>query len=86
MLEAVAMGVPVVSTPVGIRGINLSNGREYIEAREADAFASAVLRILGDEELALKLSNNVRAWAEKEISLETYPERLQRVLEGLIKT
>ncbi|MDZ7859870.1 MAG: glycosyltransferase family 4 protein [Candidatus Krumholzibacteriota bacterium] len=82
MLEAAAMGVPVVSTPVGVRGMNLCNGREYIEASGAEEFASAVLKVLEDEELAREISKNVRCWAEKEISLRTYPERLQNVLEA----
>jgi glycosyltransferase involved in cell wall biosynthesis len=84
MLEAAAMGVPVVSTPAGIRGMNLSDGREYIEASKAGEFADAVVRILEDEKLAGKLSKNARDWAEKEISLETYPERLQMVFEELL--
>jgi len=82
MLEAAAMGVPVVSTPVGVKGMNLCNGREYIEASGAEEFASAVIKLLDDEELAHEISRNVRCWAEKEISLGTYPERLQNVLEA----
>ncbi len=84
MLEAAAMGVPVVSTPAGIRGMNLFDGREYIEASKAGDFAEAVVRIMEDEKLARKLSKNARDWAEKEISLETYPERLQMMFEELL--
>jgi len=84
MLEAAAMGVPVVSTPAGVRGMNLVNGREYIEAKGADDFAAAVVRILEDEEVAGELSKNVCEWAEKEISLKTYSERLQETLKEIL--
>jgi glycosyltransferase involved in cell wall biosynthesis len=84
MLEATAMGVPVVSTPVGIKGMNLINGRDYVEALGAYNFASAVVRILEDEGFANELSKNARSWAEKEISLKTYPNRLEEVLKGIL--
>lgn len=84
MLEAAAMAVPVVSTPAGVWGMNLVSGRDYIEAEGAEEFAKAVARVLENEEVAGELSRKVREWAEREISLETYPERLQETFEKML--
>ena len=83
MMEAAAMGVPVVSTPEGIAGFDLADGEEYLEAAEAAGMAEAVLKILGDRELATAISRNVRSWAEENISMSNYPDRLDAFLDEL---
>jgi glycosyltransferase involved in cell wall biosynthesis len=83
MMEAAAMGVPVVSTPAGIAGFHLANGEEYLEALDAAAMAEAILKILGDRKLAAAISRNVRSWAEEHISMNNYPERLDQFLDDL---
>jgi len=86
MLEAAAMGTPVVSTPVGVAGMGLTAGREYLEAESAMAVAEAVARLLGDEAEAARIGANARLWAEENISMETYPARLDSLLDTLAGT
>jgi glycosyltransferase involved in cell wall biosynthesis len=68
LLEAMAVGVPVVSTAVmGTKDVlRPSCGAEVVRENERE-FAAAVLRILGDEALAERLSlagkNYVESWA-----------------------
>jgi glycosyltransferase involved in cell wall biosynthesis len=85
MLEAAAMGTPVVSTPDGVKGLNLKEGREYLEAATAEEFAGAVVRLLQDEALAREIGKNARLWAERNISSATYPDRLNQVLNRMIE-
>ena len=50
ILEAMAMAKAIVSTPAGINGLDLENGRDLIVAGSAGAFAEAVRRLMGDTE------------------------------------
>jgi len=48
ILEAAACGVPVVSTPVGAEGLDLTDGLEIRLAAEPEEFASVVASLLAD--------------------------------------
>ncbi len=84
MLEAASMGTPVVSTPVGVKGLGMRDGKEYLQACHPGQFAEAVIRILEDERLGAELGANARRWAEKNISIRNYQERLNAVLERIV--
>lgn len=86
MMEAAAMGTPVVSTPIGVAGMGLAAGTEYLEAESAEDFAEAVLRILEDTDAARRLGMNARAWAERSISMESYPARLEALLRKIVRS
>jgi polysaccharide biosynthesis protein PslH len=46
VLEALASGVPLVSTSVGARGHHLEPGHHYLQAENADEFANAIAAVL----------------------------------------
>jgi polysaccharide biosynthesis protein PslH len=69
--EAMAMGIPVVSTHVGVEGLPLAHEREYLAADDAGAFADACVALLHDRARAATMANaaaeRVRAefgWAQ----------------------
>jgi glycosyltransferase involved in cell wall biosynthesis len=45
-LEPLAAGLPLVSSPFGVRGYELMAGRDYLEASSADDFARTLARVL----------------------------------------
>jgi len=55
VLEAWALGRPVVSTTVGVRGLGVVPGREALVADEPAAFARALADVLAEPQLALAL-------------------------------
>jgi glycosyltransferase involved in cell wall biosynthesis len=55
VLEALALGTPVVSTSKGVEGLDLEDGRHVLVADTADAFAAATERLLGQPELRARL-------------------------------
>jgi glycosyltransferase involved in cell wall biosynthesis len=63
LLEAMALGIPVVSTdcPSGPREI-IADGENglLVLVGDVDALANAILRVLQDKDLAMKLSENGR--------------------------
>ncbi len=83
MMEAAAMGVPVVSTPIGVAGMGLVDGGDYIEASTAEEMVERIIELLGDRNRALEIGRNARLWAEKTISMADYPERLDSLI-GLL--
>ncbi len=58
--EAMAMGPPVVSTSIGIEGLPVEPGREFLRGDSAAEFADAVVAVLEDQALASELSRNAR--------------------------
>jgi glycosyltransferase involved in cell wall biosynthesis len=60
ILESLAMGTPVVSTAKGAEGLDLVAERDLLIADAPDAFAAAVLRLLGDPALRERLGANGR--------------------------
>lgn len=64
LLEAMAMGRPMVATPEANEGIAARDGRELVLAETPAAFARAVLDLLADPARAAELGRNARAFIE----------------------
>ena len=56
VLEAMALGVPVLSTNKGTEGLEVEDGRHCVVADEAEVFASALNRLLGDQDAGQRLA------------------------------
>jgi glycosyltransferase involved in cell wall biosynthesis len=65
IIEALAAGVPVVSTELGARGFDLTPGVHYLSAQGYEEQARAIVRILRDPDLAASLSKAGRTHAER---------------------
>jgi len=61
VLEAMALGVPVVSTPAGVVGIRAEAGRDLVVADSAEAMAREVSALLDDPGRCARLSKAGRA-------------------------
>lgn len=61
ILEAFAFGLPVVSTTAGAEGIDAEHGSSILIADDAAAFASAVISLVVDPDLARRISHGGRA-------------------------
>ena len=72
LLEAMALGAPVVSTPVGGIAELVLDGETglLVPERDPDALAAAIGRLLEDPALALALAKRARAHVEARFSLE----------------
>jgi len=58
ILEALAWGLPVVSTRLGAEGIDVMDGEHALLREDAAAFADAVVQLLRDRALWMKLRKN----------------------------
>lgn len=57
ILEAFAAGVPVVSTPIGAEGLDVSDGLNIFLAADPRGFARSVIRLLTNETLARHMAD-----------------------------
>lgn len=64
ILEALASGVPLVSTAIGAEGIALNHEAHALIADSPAAFAAAIIRLCRDGGLASRLAANGRTLAE----------------------
>jgi glycosyltransferase involved in cell wall biosynthesis len=64
ILEAFARGIPVVSTRVGVEGIDASSGEHLLVADEPRDFARAVVELLRDRATASRLAHAARQFVE----------------------
>jgi glycosyltransferase involved in cell wall biosynthesis len=76
ILNALAMGLPIVSTSIGVEGLAVENGKHLLIADRPEHFAAAVLRVLSDPALAGDLGANARRLACERYSWEAVGEQL----------
>jgi glycosyltransferase involved in cell wall biosynthesis len=85
VLEALALGTPVVSTSKGIEGLDVTDGVHALVADGPDAFAAAVLRVLAEPPLAARLSDAGRALVTDSYTWDAIGRRLLDVVDGALE-
>jgi glycosyltransferase involved in cell wall biosynthesis len=79
ILEAMAMGKPVVSTPQGAEGLDVSDGRELLLADDPAHFADQLVRVLEDQALARRLGQEARTLVEQRYGWAASAARLEEL-------
>jgi glycosyltransferase involved in cell wall biosynthesis len=68
VLEAMAAGLPVISTAIGYAGVDAVDGEQLLAADSPREFVSAVCNLFSNRELAGKIAANGRALVESRYS------------------
>jgi glycosyltransferase involved in cell wall biosynthesis len=84
ILDAWLWGLPVVSTPIGVEGIEYRDGENILIAEDAGAFAEAVARLLSDRELGDRLRAGGRSWVEARYGWRQVYAQVDRVYESIL--
>jgi glycosyltransferase involved in cell wall biosynthesis len=85
VLEALACGTPVVTSPAGNHGIGAVSGEHLYVARHPVAFAEKVIGLLRGEEWSA-VSTKGRRFVEDNFTWEKSVEKLEQILERLAPT
>ena len=79
VLEATAMGTPVVSTPKSIAALQVQPGKDLLLADTPPAIAQAVLALLTDEALRRRIGQAGRRYVETHHDWRVMVDRLEKV-------
>ena len=77
VLEALALRLPVVATPLSVDGISVEDGANVLVADTDEQIIAAVLRLFEDDELRERLGANGRSLIEKGYSWAQVAERFE---------
>jgi polysaccharide biosynthesis protein PslH len=77
ILEAMAMGKPVVSTSVGAEGLDVEDGRNLLIANNPQEFSAKIEKLLASGEMQASLARNGRAIVEKLYGWDAAAQKLE---------
>lgn len=82
ILEAMALGVPIVATPRSLTGTPIKDGRHLLVAESAEEIAGALNKLLADEALRITLSTEARRLIEKTYSWERVAAQFEKLYQN----
>lgn len=85
ILEAMSMELPVVSTSIGISGIDSTDQVHYLRADTPGEFKNNIVKLINDKQLRKKIGLDARLFVEKNYSWKTSMTRFNEIINGLIK-
>jgi glycosyltransferase involved in cell wall biosynthesis len=84
ILDAMAMGLPVVTTSIGCEGIDLKPGEHALVVDSPSEFAEAVVYLIQNYEARVRLGKSGRAFVEQHHSWPSILEQLDRSIYNLV--
>lgn len=84
ILEAFARAMPVVTTTIGLEGIQARPGEDVLVADTPQDFAAAVVRLLQDPSLRASLAANGRRLVEERYDWQVVLQTMDRVYQQVI--
>lgn len=87
LMQAMAAGLPVVSTPVGSipEIVTDEDTGLLVPPRDVDALRAALVRLAGDTGLAASLANKARCRASEKFSASEMLDRMESVFLGVLR-
>ncbi|KPJ61225.1 MAG: hypothetical protein AMJ46_02670 [Latescibacteria bacterium DG_63] len=85
ILEAMAAGLPVVSTPEGAEGLDICHGEHVLIAQNETEFAKLALGCMSNRELVEQLCTRARGLVEKNYDWEVIAPRLESAWEETVE-
>ena len=82
LLEALSMGMAVVTTPLGAQGFRVRHGEELLIADSPEAFATAVIEVLQDSRRRAELGSRARDLIRKRYDWSVIGRKFLDVVEA----
>ncbi len=82
ILEAMAMGKTVISTPAGVNGLDLAAGEDYVLANTAEEMAAAIERLIEDPDALHRIELAARQRVERDYGWDTIARLQSHLFRG----
>lgn len=84
ILESMACGIPVITTKLGIEGIDATDGKEVLVAETEEDLASLVFEIIFNDNAYEKLTKSARKLIEEKYTWSAIVKKLERVYQSAL--
>jgi len=86
ILDALAMGKPLIATGFAVEGLDLKEGEHYIRAENASEFVAQIKRLENDNDLCQKLALSGRKFVENRYSWEIIGAKIEEAYREAVKS
>jgi len=83
--EAMALGCPVVSTRIGVEGLPVKDGSEFVAADGPGDMAASILSLLGRNDERSRLSAAARRFVEESVSTASAAKVFEQICQHALK-
>jgi len=84
ILAAMAAGVPVIATKVGVEGLSVQEGKHILLANNPDEFVNKINLLLNDKKLYQTIQKNAYQLIKDEYSWSKIAKKLEKVYQQII--
>jgi len=84
VLEAMAMGKAVVSTPAGVNGLDLVAGEDFLLVNNAQEMAKAIELVLSDSVFRARIERNARVRVERDYDWDAIARIQSDLYQGIV--
>lgn len=79
ILEGAALGAPIITTTVGVEGIEFAAGEACLVADSPKAFAKSLQRMMQDEQLRCRLTSQARRVYDEKYSRQSLSQKREEI-------
>lgn len=83
ILAAMASGIPVISTKIGLEGLDIENNKHAIIANNSQEFINSINKILTNRELYERIRKNAYELVKKKYSWQKISQKLETVYKNI---
>lgn len=84
VLESMASDLPVVSTPVGVAGLNIEKGKHALVSSSVQDLANMTVRVLQDRKLSKSLAEEGKKFVANNFDWQSIVANLEKVYNNLL--
>lgn len=84
VLESMASDLPVVSTPVGVAGLNIKKGKHALVSSNVNDLAGMTVQVLKDSKLSARLATDGKKFVANNFDWQSIVSNLEKVYQSII--